>query len=137
RGATVWVGVWNANKKGREREEVVRGGGGAFLAEIDGNLTAWRHDDDLIEFHHSPFKFRGPGFEPITFRIEKITTTKLVDSKGRLLPTVRAVHISEQEEEQQSANVRKDEAQLLLELYRDPDRSQADLARTWGFTLAT
>src|SRR5262249_47295470 len=67
----------------------------------------------------------------------KITTTALVDSKGRLLPTVQAVHISEEEEAQQSAKVRKDEDQLLLELHDNPDRSQADLARACGFMLAS
>jgi hypothetical protein len=110
-------------------------GGGAFLAEVDGNLTAWKHDDDLIELHHN--KIRGPGFEPISFRIEKIITPKLVDSKGRLIPTVRAVAISEEEEAKRAGEVRNDEDKLLLELLTNADRSQADLARACGFVLAT
>src|SRR5262249_45432191 len=40
-------------------------GGGAFMAEMDGNLTLWKHGENLITFHYSD-KFRGPGFEPIT-----------------------------------------------------------------------
>jgi hypothetical protein len=108
-------------------------GGGAFLAEMDGNLTSWRHDETLVELHHN--KIRGPGFEPMTFRIEKITTPKLIDSKGRMLPTVRAVPISDQEEEAQSQQVREDEDRLLMALLKDSDCSIADLARSCGWIL--
>jgi len=107
-------------------------GGGAFIAEMDGNLTAWKHDD-LVTLHHSPDKFRGPGFEPITFRLEKITTTNLVDSKQRLIPTVHAVAISGQEEEEQEASAERDEDLLLAQV--NGKRSVADLARACGWIL--
>jgi DNA-binding MarR family transcriptional regulator len=109
-------------------------GGGAFMAEMDGNLTLWKHDENLITLHHSD-KFRGPGFEPITFKLEKITTHKLVDRKGREIPTVYAVAISEQEEEAQEASAERDEDQLLAELAKNPKRSVADLARACGWLL--
>jgi hypothetical protein len=108
-------------------------GGGAFLAEMDGNLTIWRRNDDLVELHHCG-KFRGPGFEPMTFRLEKITTTNLTDKKGRLLPTVRAVLISESEEKKQVEHTRSDEDALLAALLKEPDRSVADLARACNWT---
>jgi hypothetical protein len=108
-------------------------GGGAFLAEMDGNLTSWRHDESLVELHHN--KIRGPGFEPMTFRIEKITNPKLADSKGRLISTVRAVPISDQEEETQSRQVRDDEDTLLAALLKDADRSVAELARACDWIL--
>ena len=85
-------------------------GGGAFLAEMDGNLTAWKRDD-LVELHHN--KIRGPGFEPMTFRIERITTTELMDSKGRLIPTVKVVLVSEHEEAAREQKTRNEEDQLL------------------------
>src|SRR5262249_16837527 len=66
-------------------------------------------------------------------RLEKITTTKLVDSKGRLIPTVRAIAISDAEEERESSNVREDEDKLLLALLDNPNRSVAELARACGF----
>jgi replicative DNA helicase len=66
-------------------DQLLPRGGGAFLAEVDGNLTAWR-DGDVITLHYTG-KIRGPGFEPITFRLDKITTTQLTDSQGRLIPT--------------------------------------------------
>jgi AAA domain len=108
-------------------------GGGAFLAEMDGNLTIWRRDDVLVELHYN--KIRGPGFEPMTFKLEKITSPKLTDKKGRLLPTVRAVLISESEEEKQAQHTRTDEDALLAALLKEPDRSIAELARACNWTL--
>ena len=109
-------------------------GGGAFLAEVDGNLTAWKRDEDIIELHHSG-KLRGPGFEPVSFKLEKFTTPKLVDSKGRMLPTVRAIAVTEAEEVERARAVRKDEDQLLLALLENSHRSQRDLARACGFLM--
>lgn len=110
-------------------------GGGAFLAEMDGNLTAWKHDDTLVELHHN--KIRGPGFEPMTFKIERFTTPKLVDSKGREMSTVRAVPITESEEEKATQHTRNDEDRVLAALLEEPDRSIADLARTCDWMLQT
>src|SRR5262245_39808823 len=98
-----------------DQSQLLPRGGGAFIAEMDGNLTAWKHDD-LVTLHHSPAKFRGPGFEPITFKLETITTTNLLDSKGRLIPTVHAVAISGQEEEEQQASAEREEDLLLAQI---------------------
>jgi hypothetical protein len=105
-------------------------GGGAFLAEVDGNLTAWKRDG-LVELSWTG-KFRGPGFEPLTFKLEKITTAALVDSKGRMIPTVRAVSVSELEQQMQSSAARKDEDRLLVAM-RIKGRSVADLAIACGW----
>lgn len=117
-------------------DQLLPRGGSAFLNEIDGNLTAWKRDEDLVELHHTG-KLRGPGFEPITFRLDKITAPTLLDSKGRMLPTVRAVAIGEQEEAKRADDVRKDEDALLLALLENADRSQRNLARACKFTLAS
>jgi hypothetical protein len=113
-----------------EPSQLLPRGGGAFLNEMDGNLTAWRQDE-TVELHHN--KIRGPGFEPMTFRIEKITTTKLIDKKGRLIPTVQAVAISQIEEEKQTRSARDDEDRLLAAMAKDSDRSVAELARACGW----
>ena len=122
-------------KHAAEPSQLLPRGGGAFLNEVDGNLTLWKHDEDLITLHHSD-KFRGPGFEPITFKLEKITTDKLVDSKGRQIPTVHAVAISGQEEEEQEANAERNEDELLAALVGKKALSVADLARACNWTLA-
>jgi hypothetical protein len=88
----------------------------------------------IITLHHSD-KFRGPGFEPITFKLEKITTDKLVDGKKRQIPTVHAVAITGQEEEEQEANAEREEDELLAALTGKKALSIADLARAcdWKF----
>lgn len=107
-------------------------GGGAFLAELDGNLTLWKKDDAMIELWHG--KMRGPGFEPMTFRLEKINTTALVDSKGRTIPTVRAVPVSEHEEETEAFHARSDEDELLVAML-ESGRSVSQLAGACRWTL--
>jgi len=103
-------------------------GGGAFLAEVDGNLTSWKHDDVLIELHHN--KMRGPGFEPISFKLETIRTPKLVDARGRQLPTVRAVPVTRSEEDTQRKRTEDDEDHVLAQLLAHPDASLSEIAET-------
>ena len=117
-----------------EPTQLLPRGGGAFLAEMDGNLTVWRRDD-LVELHHN--KIRGPGFEPMTFRVERIMTTKLMDNKGRLIPTVKVVLVSEHEEAAQQQKTRNEEDQLLAALAENSDHSLADLARACNWVWQT
>jgi AAA domain len=116
-----------------EPSQLLPRGGGAFLAEIDGNLTLWKHDGVLLDFHHTD-KLRGPGFEPISLRLETVTTTRLADKKGRLIPTVRAVWITESENEQQTVRARGDEDVLLKALIQS-GQSLADLAKACNWLL--
>jgi hypothetical protein len=110
-----------------DRSQLVPRGGGAFLAEVDGNLIAWRYGDDLVDLHHTS-KLRGRGFEPVTFKIEKITTPALVDKNGRMITTVRAVAVTEAEAAEQARIVRSDEDVLLAALAANPNRTVAELA---------
>ena len=61
-------------------------GGGAFLAEVDGNLTAVKNA--MTVKVHWQGKFRGPEFDPISFLLKGVTTDRLKDSKGRPIWTV-------------------------------------------------
>jgi hypothetical protein len=70
-------------------------GGGAFLAEMDGNLVCLKNNIALEIHWHG--KFRGPDFAPIPFKVQLGTTEKLKDHKGRLIWTVTASPISEAE----------------------------------------
>jgi AAA domain len=72
-------------------------GGGAFIAEMDGNLTA-SNDAGSVEFHWQG-KFRGPDFQPIAFQLQQITHQDLKDRRGRLLPTIVARHLSDDAKE--------------------------------------
>jgi AAA domain len=113
-------------------DQLLPRGGGSFLAEMDGNLTAWK-DNRVVTLHHSD-KFRGPGFEPISFRLDAVEVNELRDSKGRRIPTVRAVAISDEEEAQEvDASRADDDAVLLARFNAEADVSIADLARLLGW----
>ena len=60
--------------------------------------TCWSNPDSgLVEICWVE-KLRGPRFEPILFKVEIFTTNDVTDNKGRPLPTVHAMHASENEE---------------------------------------
>jgi AAA domain len=121
-------------KHASEPDQLLPRGGGAFLAEVDGNLTAWK-EDTLVTLHHSD-KFRGPGFEPITFRSEPIHTEQLKDRKGRMLPTFRVVALSDDEEAKENEAARSEENELLsARLDGGAAMSIAELAGLMGWTL--
>jgi len=120
-----------------EASQLLPRGGGAFLGEIDGNLTAWKHSDTLVELSHG--KMRGPGFEAISFKLERITTPSLVDGDGRELPTIRAVPITQSDEDQQQTKAREDEDRVLSIRLKVPDAEALSIAEialragwTWG-----
>jgi AAA domain len=76
-------------KRPASADDLLPRGGGGYLNETDGNFTLWAHDDRLTDLYWTG-KLRGPDFEKITFRMPTIHTTDLVDSNGRLMPTVMA-----------------------------------------------
>jgi len=113
-------------KHAAEPSHLLPRGGGAFLAEMDGNLTAWKHNDVMIELHYT--KMRGPGFEPISFKLETIKTEELTDARGRRIPTVRAAFAERTEEDKQQGRLREDEDRLLTKMLSLPAGSMADWA---------
>jgi hypothetical protein len=65
----------------------------AATFETDGNLTC-RNSDMAVEFHWQG-KFRGPDFAPMNFLLKTVTHERLKTTKGRLIPTVIASHLSD------------------------------------------
>jgi hypothetical protein len=112
--------------KNPARDNLQPRGGGAFLNEVDGNLTCW-NDDGMVSLHWQG-KFRGPDFPPIAFKLEPVTTDKLKDSKGRQIPTIIAKSLSEIEQNVAEARSRGDEDALLLAIADNPRASFAGLA---------
>jgi hypothetical protein len=117
--------------KNAQKDNLLPRGGGAFLNEVDGNLTCW-NDDGVVKLHHLG-KFRGPDFAPITFQLETVTTPRLKDSKGRLMPTVIAKALSEAEERRADDRSRDEEDAFLLALDEHPRASFAGLAVALGW----
>lgn len=68
-------------------------GGGAFSGSIDGELCAWQ-SDEIIEFFHRT-KFRGPGFAPIFFKLQRYTLPGVLDNFGQPVQTILAVETDE------------------------------------------
>jgi hypothetical protein len=120
-------------KAPKSQSDLLPRGGGAFLNEVDGNLTLWSEDGlRTIELSWTG-KFRGPSFEPIQFKLQRIESPELVNSKGVMIPTVRVVPVSEQEAEDMARSDRQTDDQLLIAMSDNPGASVATLARACGW----
>jgi DNA-binding MarR family transcriptional regulator len=115
----------------KEVENLKPRGGGAFIAEMDGNLTLRRTSDHTVELSWN--KIRGPGFDPINFRLDKITAPRLVDSKGKPLWTVRAAAISDTDLEVEAGKTKSNENDVLALYLREPEISMAEVAKRLGW----
>jgi hypothetical protein len=113
--------------KNATSDNLIPRGGGAFLAEMDGNLTCLK-SDPLCTVHWQA-KFRGCDFEPMTFRLQTTTATKLVDAKGRKVTTVVARPISEDEQKVAAASSRQDEDDVLIVMTENDGLSIAGIAK--------
>jgi hypothetical protein len=101
---------------------------------MDGNLTARKHDDGAVEVHWQG-KFRGPDFAPISFQLRTVTHERLKDTKGRLIPTVIASHLSDVAKEEMATAERSKENQLLAILVDHGEASQRELAALIGWSM--
>jgi hypothetical protein len=109
-------------------EALIPRGGGAFLAEVDGNLTVQKTAENVIELHWSG-KLRGQTFEPMLFELTGITSNKVIDAKGRLIPTVMVKLIDDAKAAEIADEARSDWNQLIILLDTTPGMSQANIAR--------
>jgi hypothetical protein len=119
--------------KNATRDNLLPRGGGAFIAEVDGNLTLWAEGDkSTTELSHQG-KIRGPGFEPVAFKLQKGTCDDLKDIKGRPVWSVVALPMTEQE--QQAALVDSyDELEAVLGvMLKQPGASLSQWAEQLGW----
>jgi hypothetical protein len=141
RNLTKWPGgpcvlVTSHPTKAARKDSLVPRGGGAFLNEVDGNLTLWSADKEITELSWQG-KLRGPGFEPMTFRLQGGLTSETVkDSKGRLIPSVVAEHMSEDDVRDQTKATRSDEDNLIETIHLNPRATLAEWATYSGWTFA-
>lgn len=114
--------------KNASNDQLLPRGGGAYVAEVDGNLTA-RKDGDVVTVHWQG-KFRGPEFAPIGLQLETVTSERLKDSRKRRIPTVMASPLSRQDLAKMADVSRRREDMLLLHLAGDNSaNSIAEMAR--------
>jgi hypothetical protein len=111
-------------------------GGGAFVAEMDGNLVC-RKSGSVTEMHWQG-KFRGVDFDPIAFNLPIIRATALRDSKDRIIPTVMAKPLTDAEHGTMNKEARTDENRALLLLYATTEQlSLAGIAAKLGCPKGT
>ena len=118
--------------KSADQSNLLPRGGGAFIAEVDGNLTCQKTEAGTVKLHWQG-KFRGPDFRPIHFDLETVTAPALVDSKGREIPTVMASLVSEGETRQRRETARRDEDLVLIALENLTKPSNAAIADHLGW----
>jgi hypothetical protein len=118
--------------KNATADNMVPKGGGSFLNEVDGNLTCTKIDS-VVTLHWQG-KYRGPDFAPLPFELHTVTTDRLRDSKGRLIPSVVATPLSDKERGEADARSRKDEDDVLLMIAGGDRRSQTDIAMLLNWT---
>lgn len=103
--------------KNAANDNLLPRGGGAFVAEVDGNLTALKRDS-IVDLHWQG-KFRGPDFEAIGFRLETVTCDRIRDSRDRRIPSVISEPITEADRADMSAAEIRAEDQLIILLAKD------------------
>jgi hypothetical protein len=91
-------------------------GGGAFIAEVDGNLTLWGQDGEIAL--HWAGKFRGAEFAPIPLALESVETSSVKDAKGRPVKTVIAREGNAQEAENAAGRRQREVEQIMVALAR-------------------
>jgi hypothetical protein len=75
--------------KSATRETMAPRGGGALSGSADGELSAW-NQDGTIEFAHRA-KFRGSGFDPINFALQRHEFPDIKDNFGECAISIVAV----------------------------------------------
>jgi hypothetical protein len=106
-------------------------GGGAVIAEFDGNLTCKRTETVTVVHHQG--KFRGPDFAPLHFTLEGQTAARLKDSGGRQIWSVFAKPASEQDQENISKALEADLASVMTAIRDEPGISIASIAVRLGW----
>jgi hypothetical protein len=113
-------------------ENLLPRGGGAFLAEVDGNLTCKKLSDEVIELHWAG-KYRGASFDPVPFELVSITSELVKDAKGRLIPSVMVRLTDNTTVDDIEERNAESEDQVLLLLDSTPGMSQGKMAEGLGW----
>jgi hypothetical protein len=123
--------------KNAQSDSLLPRGGGAFIAEVDGNLTA-SLSESVVTVHWQG-KFRGPSFEPIEFETRSVTAARLKDARRRSIHTVIAAELSAEQIDAKTGQRRKDQDKVLTFMLEAGDGSPsiASIAERCGFLGAT
>jgi RecA-family ATPase len=119
--------------KSPDRDNLLPRGGGAFLNELDGNLTLW---SDAMGEHttlHWQGKLRGADFQPVNFGLHQVKIQKLLDQRGwPIVSVVASIQTTDQAEAAEKA-IQADEDNVLELMRRHKGISQRDIATNAGW----
>jgi hypothetical protein len=107
-------------------------GGGAFLNELDGNLTLHSPSQGEITELHWCGKIRGPDFSPLGYRLRQVPTN-LFDEKRRPEMTIVAEPMSEEAVADATKQATANEDVVLRSLRDNPAWTFAEIARNAGW----
>lgn len=119
--------------KNAQRDNLLPRGGGAFLAEIDCNLTLWKDEAGIVTLHWAG-KIRGPSFDPVRFELVPITLEGHLDCRQKPIVSVVARHLPDERAEQIAAKSFDDDDRLLVAMQKKPGASVRELAMCCGWT---
>jgi hypothetical protein len=118
--------------KNAARDNLLPMGGSAFLNEVDGNLTLWSGNENQTQLHWQG-KFRGPEFDPMSFEMAQEYCDSVKDAEDRLLPSIVAKPMSEDEVEMSEDATEKDEDRLMRSMHGAQNASFGKLADRLGW----
>lgn len=119
--------------KNATQDNLVPLGGSAFLNEVDANLTLWANDKVTTLGPHSE-KWRGVTFDSMDFELKTVTSEHLKDAKGRDIPSVVAVPVTEIMAERQ-ADVAEENGKVAMRLiHTHKGISITNIAKQAGWT---
>lgn len=114
-------------------DDLIPRGGGAFLAEVDGNIAVQRRDSLLALTAQG--KFRGPEFPAMHFELETVRDhPKLKDTKSRPIPTVIARPVGGDRANVMEKGADHDNERVLRAVSDRQGSSPTDLAKALGWT---
>jgi hypothetical protein len=118
--------------KNYSRTNLLPRGGGAFINELDGNLTLWSESVGEMTEMHWHGKIRGPDFPPVGYRLRSIPTG-LLDEIARPEITIIAEPMSEEAVADHAKQSLANEDVVLRALRDHRDWSFAQIAREAGW----
>lgn len=114
-------------------DDLIPRGGGAFLAEVDGNIAVQRRDSLLVASAQG--KFRGSDAWTLRFELETMRDhPTLRDTRGRAIPTVIAKPVGEGKAAVMEKRSEQDDEIVLRAVSDKPGLTPTDLARAIGWT---
>lgn len=118
--------------KNANRDALVPRGGGAFLTQVDANLTLWKDDAGVVTLHWAG-KVRGAHFDPVHFELASLQLDGYADVRGRPIFSSVVRHLPDEKAEQIEGRELDRGNRLLLAMLRQPGESIAEWCRLCGF----